>query len=362
MLKKFLAPLFIFIVILAFPLFVFAQDYREEFFKGLVLEVTDEGVENINGVAVPFQVVRVLLDSGQEILIDHGRVFSISNSQKVKEGEKIVVSRVLVGAEGQQAYVIRDKYRLISLVYIAAFFFALIFLVAGLKGFGSIVGLFVSLAVIMRFIVPQILAGKDPVIISVLGSLVIMGFTIYLAHGFTKQTHVAVFSTFIALVFTGIISLVFVYLARISGMGSEDAYTLQIGGTNIINLRGLFLGGVIIGALGVLDDVTTTQAATIFELKKANEKLGLSELMRKGLVVGREHVAAVVNTLVLAYAGASLALFIIFAYNPLNMPTWVILNNEFLAEEIVRTLAGTSGLILAVPLTTFLAAWFVTRK
>lgn len=361
MLRKFLAAVIFLALVILQPPLVHAQDYREEFFKGNVVEIVEDGQEELNGVVIPYQVVVVRLDSGQELTIDHGRLLSISNAQKVKDGETVVLAKV-TGPNGQEQYLIRDKYRINYLIYIAGFFFALVLLVGGFKGLGSVVGLFVSLAVIVRFVVPQILAGRDPIVISIVGALVIMAVTIYLAHGFTKQTTVAVFSTFIALVFTGIISVIFVALARLTGLGSEDAYTLQLGAGQAINLKGLFLGGIIIGALGVLDDVTTTQAATVFELKRTDPKLKASQLIKKGLSVGREHVAAVVNTLVLAYAGSSLALFIIFAYNPLGMPTWVILNNEFLAEEIVRTLAGTTGLILAVPLTTFLAAWFVSRK
>ena len=329
-----------------------------------MVDVIEDGAEEVNGVHVPYQVVKIKLLSGEvgrEITIDHGRLLTISEAQKVKNEDTIVISKIST-PDGVEQYVIRDKYRINNLIYIAGFFFAVVLLIAGFTGLGSIVGMFVSLAVIVRFIVPQILDGKDPVLVSILGSLVILGTTIYLSHGFTKQTHVAVFATFVSLILTGIISVLFVYFAKISGMGNEEAYTLQMGGTSIINLKGLFLGGVIIGALGVLDDITTTQSATIFELKATNSKLTMGELVKKGISIGREHVAAVVNTLVLAYAGASLALFIIFAYNPLGMPTWVILNNEFLSEEIVRTLAGTTGLVLAVPLTTFLASYFASRQ
>jgi uncharacterized membrane protein len=125
-----------------------------------------------------------------------------------------------------------------------------------------------------------------------------------------------------------------------------------------IDMQGLLLGGIIIGALGVLDDTTTTQSATIFALSEANEKMKVKDLIIKGLQVGKEHITALVNTLVLAYAGVSLPIFIFLVLNPLNQPIWVILNSEMLVEEIARTIAGSVGLILAVPITTVLAAFF----
>ena len=135
---------------------------------------------------------------------------------------------------------------------------------------------------------------------------------------------------------------------------------LQISGTNI-NAQGLLLSGIIIGALGVLDDVTTTQSAAIFEFFKLNKKLSVTDLYMKGYSVGKEHISSLVNTLILAYAGASLALFVIFVLNPNNIPTWVMLNDEMIVEEIVRALAGSIGLVLAVPITTIIAA-YVAKK
>jgi uncharacterized membrane protein len=218
----------------------------------------------------------------------------------------------------------------------------------------------ISLLVIAKFIVPQILAGNDPLIISIIGCLFIMVVTIYLAHGFSRQTTVALAATFVTLVITGSISIILVKLMHLSGLGSEDAYSLKLGPTALINFKGLLLGGILIGALGVLDDVTTGLTASLFELNRANTKLSFTELIRAGLRVGREHVSSLVNTLVLAYAGASLPIFIILITNPNNYPLWSTLNSEMVIEEIVRTLSGSIGLITAVPLTTLFAAWYLT--
>ena len=151
-------------------------------------------------------------------------------------------------------------------------------------------------------------------------------------------------------------------MVHLSGLGTDDAFSLQFGQTGNINFKGLLLGGIIIGTLGVLDDITTSLSATIEEIKKANPKYTFWELVKSGLRVGSEHISSLVNTLVLAYAGVSLPLFLFLILNPMQHPLWTILNSEIIVEEIVRTLAGSIGLILAVPITTLLAAWLNTTK
>jgi uncharacterized membrane protein len=188
-----------------------------------------------------------------------------------------------------------------------------------------------------------------------------MFITIYLAHGFSKKTTIALISTFLTLILTGALSTLFVHMTFLSGLGSDDAYALQIGPEAKINFRGLLLGGILIGTLGVLDDVTTGLSASVFELYKANPKISFGQLLKSGLAIGREHISSLVNTLVLAYAGASLPIFLTLVLNPNNYPLWSILNSELIVEEIVRTLAGSIGLVAAVPLTTFLATIYITE-
>jgi len=154
--------------------------------------------------------------------------------------------------------------------------------------------------------------------------------------------------------------MIFVEGSQLLGLGSEEAMFLQLDPSLTLNLQGLLLSGIIIGTLGVLDDVTASQAAVVDEISKANESLGFKELYKRGLSVGHEHIAALVNTLFLAYAGAALPLFLLFYINK-TQPLWVILNGELIAEEIVRTMVGSSALVLAVPITTALAAYFIPK-
>ena len=340
------------------------QEPKETFYKAEVTKIVSEGETFIeDDKKLPYQNVQVkILDGdkkGQELTIEYGKVSTIREDQKVLVGEKIVLLQ-LPTPSGIQ-YQIIDRYRLDALFPILIFFFILILILSRLKGLGALVGLVVSIAVIMLFIVPQILKGSDPLLISIVGALIIMTTTIYLAHGFSRKTHIALLATFISLVLTGVLAYLFVEIVHLTGLGNDDANSLRFGVTEHINFRGLLLGGIIIGALGVLDDVTTSLAAVIEELKKANPSYTFSHLVKSGLRVGSEHISSLVNTLVLAYAGAGLPLFLFLILNPLNHPLWVILNSEIIVEEIVRTLAGSFGLIFAVPITTILAAWIVSR-
>ena len=192
-------------------------------------------------------------------------------------------------------------------------------------------------------------------LVSLIGSVGIACTSLYLAHGLNRRTTIALMSTMITLVLSTLLAVAFVHLAKLFGMGAEESVFLQVGTLQQVNLRGLLLGGIIIGALGVLDDITTAQTAAIDELSKANATLGFSELYRAGTSIGREHIASLINTLALAYVGASLPVLLLFSINQ-EMPWWVIVNSEFVAEEIVRTLVGSSTLLFAVPISTWIAA------
>ncbi len=333
------------------------QVYRAE-----IVEVIEEGSKTSTfGSEYTYQLVRVKLENNNELEIEHGKVFQLTESKKVKKGEAVVVLQSTLPGGQTQHYII-DKYRLDKIAWIVLAFFALIIGLSRFKGIGSILGLGVTFLVILYYVVPKILAGENPILVSILGSSFVVVTTMFLAHGVSKRTAIALFSTLISLGITGVLAYLFTNLAYLTGLGSEEAYGLTLGGQASIDLKGLLLGGIIIGALGVLDDVTVTQSAAIFEIHKANPSLKLRELFKRGLVVGKEHIASVVNTLFLAYSGASLPLFIILVNNPNQYPAWFLFNGEGIAEEIIRTLAGSMGLILAVPITTFIAAWVISKK
>lgn len=337
---------------------------KEEVSKAKVLRITEEGTRDVAGQKKPFQKVDVQLldgpENGKTFTINHGEATTLREEQKVKSGQTVVVLKTTTSQN--TLYQIVDTYRLDALIPIVIFFVIIVIAISRLKGIGSLIGLGISLAIITSFIVPMILKGEDPLLTSIVGSFLIMLITMYIAHGFTQKTHIALMATCIALVLTGILAYVFVNITSLTGFGSEDATSLQFGSTGAINFQGLLLGGIIIGSLGVLDDITTSLAASIKELARTNNKLAFHQLFASGLRIGSDHIASLVNTLALAYAGAALPLFLFLVLNPSGQPLWFILNSELLVEEIVRTLAGSIGLILAVPLTAALSAWAFQKK
>lgn len=354
---------FILIVIGAISLFILFRSMPQGkdtlYYPVVVKQIIETGAVTVLETPQQYQRVKVRILSGEkkdtELIIEHGTAATLTREQFVVEGEQVVVA-VTKDQSGKDVATIIDKYRLPGLRWLAIFFFIIVVVFAGRQGFGAIVGLIVSALVILRFIVPQILQGGDVVFSSVLGAIFILIVTMYLAHGFKLHTTVSVAATAITLTLSGFISFFSVKALQLFGMGSEEAYLLKFGALADLNLEGLLLAGMILGILGILDDVTTSQVASVFALSRANNTFSAQELLRRGLGIGREHIASLVNTLVLAYAGASFPLFIFFVLNPQQQPAWVIFNTEFMAEEVVSTLTGSLGLVLAVPISTIMAS------
>lgn len=296
-------------------------------------------------------VVEVRIDSGP----DAGETFFFdqsvgAGSRSLATGDPIVVAK---GDQEGTAYYFVDYRRDVPLIALVLLFVVVVVLISRLRGALSLVGLGLSLLILVRFVLPAILEGSDPVLVAVTGSAAIMFVTLYLAHGVNVRTTTAILGTLLSLALTGGLAIAFVELSRFTGFGSEEATFLQISAEQV-NLEGLLLGGIIIGTLGVLDDVTVTQASAVWELRVANPSYSVKRLYSSALRIGRAHIASTVNTLVLAYAGASLPLLILFTIS--SRPLGGVLTTEVVAEEIVRTLVGSIGLVASVPITTALAA------
>ena len=370
--KLFIALILIFS---AFPALVFAQETVtpqqeldpnltpvENFIHARVVEILVDEQRNIAGSLVPYQQIIVeLLDGdeqGKHLTIEHlGSV--VGESQKYKQGERVLVTSIEYF--GEIEYHIVDSYRVPSLIWIGAIFVGIVFLFARFKGITALLGLTAGIIILALYVVPKILEGGNPIFTSLVGAVIIAVLSLYLAHGISRQTTIALAGTLITLFLAVGFSWVFIKIANLNGLGSEEAFFLQLDPRLALNLKGLLLGGILIGALGVLDDVTTAQAAVVHELKKANASFNFGQLYTRGLTVGREHIVSLVNTLALAYIGASFPLFLYFALdNP--QPLWVTFNSEFIAEEIIRTLVGSTALVLAVPITTALAAWHFGKQ
>jgi len=255
---------------------------------------------------------------------------------------------------------IADPNRIPALIALVAAFALVAFVVAGKKAISALVGLVVTVLILMLLVVPWIVGGGNPVLVGIVGSILIAVFSIYIAHGFNRKTTISIMSTVISLLIGFVLATLAIHFTQLFGLGSEEASFLAIGPMEHINLRGLLLAAIVIGTLGVLDDVTTTQTAAIYEFKKSEPSLAMKELYKKGMVVGREHITSLINTLFLAYVGASFPL--IFLLTDGTFTIWESINTEFMAEEIVRALVGSMALIIAVPISTFLAAYFFTKR
>jgi uncharacterized membrane protein len=248
---------------------------------------------------------------------------------------------------------VTDIRRLGALGWLALVFVGGVLAVGRWRGLRSLVGLGLSLWVVIGFMLPAILAGSSPPMVALVGGTAILLVTLYLSHGLNAMTTAAAVGTLGALVTTVVIALVAIDGTRITGFASEDAVYARFA-IGELDLRGLVLAGLIVAALGVLDDVTVSQASTVYTVHEADPSQSFGQLFTRGMRVGRDHIASVVNTLFLAYAGASLGLLVLFSTS--GLPVRELVNTELVAVELVKTMVGSLGLLAAVPLTTVIAA------
>ena len=328
--------------------------YESEAFEARVIQIMEEKVitpANSNqSQTVQTLELEALTGARQgEKLILESNDFSSTNQAKYKIGDEVVID-----GSGENLY-IADYVRRAPIIWLTIIFVALAILVGHWQGVTSLLGLAISFAVIFWFTLPKIAAGSNPITIVVLSCLVMIPILFLLSHGFNRKMVVAMVATLFTLIITGFLIVFFVNWANLTGLASEEAGFLQAMNPDVINLKNLLIAGMLIATLGVLDDITISQAAVVEELKKANPDLKLWPLFRQAMSVGRDHIASMINTLILAYAGASFPLLLLFLQS--GQSVGLTLNFEIIADEIIRTLAGSVGLILAVPLTTILAAW-----
>ena len=327
-----------------------------------VTQIIEEGEVDMGGHKQTYQIACVNILSGEYagivMEIDYGKRQIRSDDYLLSVGDRVIVSISKTPDNVVNAYFV-DFVRTTPILWLTGIFSVAIILISRWKGFRAILSMAFSLYVIIGYIIPHILVGEDPLRVSIIGSAILLGVTLYLTYGWNLKTHSSVLSMILVLLLTGALSALFVVFAKLNGTGDENVMFLMQLMETPINLRGLLLGGMIIGALGVLDDLVTTQASAVFELHHANPNFGFRDLYNSAMRIGQDHVAATVNTLVLAYAGASLPMLLMFSLA--RGDYGYLVNFSFIAEEIVRTLVGSLGLIAAVPLTTAIAILFALR-
>jgi len=348
--------------LLLLPLTVSAQAtiYEElkETVPAEVLAVTDTRTRDIVGTdtTITVQDITVRLLEGEQ----SGEVKQFQNElAELSVGDRIYVNRV-VSINGDETLILMDIDRRYELLTLALFAVALILFFARAQGARALASLALSIGAIIFLLIPALLNGWNPAVASLLIAGLILALVLFLTHGINTRSITAFIGTWTAVMITCGIAFVSVRVMNLSGFSSDAAVFLNFATQGSLDFAGLLLGSIIIGILGVLDDVSITQASVVQELKAANNALGVKELYTRAINVGRDHVGSLVNTLALAYVGVSLPLILLYARADTDL--MITLNQEIVAAELVRIIIGSIGLVLAVPLTTIVAAWYFGKQ
>lgn len=336
------------------PGVIYAQD-TEYFSHAKVLRVITEQQEQIPSTDAVFTTQRILVKitgdymQGEEVEIDNDFV-------PLKVGQKFIM-RIVVDESGEKTFIVSDFERRPTLAILLGIFLLAVIVLGRMQGLRSLVSLAVSIFAIFFFLIPLLLKGYHPVLVSTVTATAVLFFAIFFTHGFNRKSLIAFGGTTVAVIITGVLAQVAVTMGHITGFATHEAIYLNFNTGGTLDFVGLFLAGIMIGMLGVLDDISITQVAVVRELYGVAPHLTKKELFASAIRVGKEHVGALVNTLVLAYVGVALPSILYFSTSYSSMGQLV--NMEIFAAEIIRTIIGSIGLILTVPITTALAVYFL---
>jgi len=337
------------------PTAIFVED-KVEIIKAKVLSVQSVETHQMIGLNMEntYQTLLVEILDGTK----KGQTLTIKNDYiLLDEGDRFFLRHSVDGMTGIEMYAVRDIDRGGVILMFILLFILTVIVFSGKQGLRSILSLCGSFFVILYLLIPNLIAGYPPVLTSIIIAGLILFIAIFLTHGFNRESFVAFLGTTLAVALTGVLASLGVKMARLSGLASDEAVYLNFNTSGTLDFSGLLLGGIMIGVLGILDDIAITQSAVVSELQKSNSKLSRRDIYNKALRVGREHVGALVNTLALAYTGAALPLLLLFSTSESSILS--ILNQEIFATEIIRTVSGSIGLILTVPITTLIAVYLL---
>ncbi len=351
------------VAMLVTPSAVFAQHLttapKPTVSQGSITEIlSQETITYPDGTQTLLQTLEVQLQSGEVVETQVERL-STDDTFTYSTGDKVVINTE-IGPDQTTLHYIADHVRVDAIWAVLLLFVVIVLAVARWHGVRSLIGLISSFVIIFSVVLPYIERGYDPLVVAIGGAVLSMLITFYLSHGFNHKTTVAVQGTFASLVATGLLAVLFTTLAKLTGFAAEEAAFLQTLKGDSFNARGVMLAGIIIGSLGILDDITISQASIVQELRAANAKLKPQQLFTQAMNVGRDHIGSLVNTLVLVYTGSALPLLLLF--RDAQISPLLLLNYEIIAEEIIRMMVGSIGLVLAVPITTALAVWQKSGK
>lgn len=280
----------------------------------------------------------------------------------IDSGDRVLVEKVIMD-DGTEQYIVVDIVRGPWIYFLIVLFVLVVFFISRRHGLKALLSLLITFAVVIFVIIPLILRGWNPVWTAVLFGSLVMIATMYGLHGVNKKSHCAVVSIILSLGIAGILSWIFVSLTSLSGFADEEAsYLLSLGFTNI-DMRGVLLAAILIGSLGILDDLIISQVSVVKEITDANKNLFRLDVFRRAMRVGQDHTSAIINTLFFAYAGAAFPLLILITLQEPPFNTFNnIINNEIIATELVRTLVGSIALLLSAPIATWIAASVFVKK
>ncbi len=326
--------------------------------KGEVKEIVSQKTEFLPGpdIEQTIQILKIEILEGEK----KGVIVELQNDFIIlKEGDRIFLNQI-IGAHGAEFYTFEETNRVQGLVFFIGLFVVVYFLFTGKRGIRALLSLLGSFMIIVYFLLPRLLAGASPLLTSVFFAVIILSIVMYVTHGFNRKTTAAFLGTSVSVLLTAFIAYYAVLFTTLSGFFSDEAVYLNIGTAGILDMRGLLLGAIIIGMIGVLDDIAITQASAVREISEAGKHLSKKEIFARSLRVGKDHMGASINTLALAYTGASLPLLLLFS---MSVAPWeVIVSREVFATEVVRTVGGSFGLLFAMPLTTLFAVFFLKKK
>lgn len=327
--------------------------------KAKVLNVLGQEHEVIDGVQAnrSIQKIQVRVIEGP----DEGMVVTFSNDYiMLKKGDTFYLSYT-IEEDGRSFFSVYDPDRTPMLAFFAILFVVLVVIFGGVQGVRGLISLAGSLLVIVFVLLPGIIQGISPLVVSVAVSSVIIILGSYITHGFNKTTSSAVYGMIITVIITGLMAYFAVHKSYLTGLADDESFYLSYNVQGGVDLVGVLMGGIMIGLLGVLYDVAIGQSISVEELYSVAPHLDRWTIYKRALRIGREHIGALVNTLAIAYVGASLPLLLLF-YSGSNPHFVMIANREVFATEIIRILIGSIGLVLAVPITTLLAVYMLVHK
>ncbi|MDA3802293.1 MAG: YibE/F family protein [Patescibacteria group bacterium] len=363
----FISILAVLLLSLFFVFPVSANNDKGSVYKAEVIDILDElEKENEDGSKIVQQdLLLKIINSereGEEIIYNGISDLQVTDLDYFNVSDKVFVDSYK-NVDDEEIFYITGFVRNTSLIWLFIIFIIAVLLVGRFKGFKALLSLFLSFVVIIKFILPSILNGQNPIIISLLGALIILALIIYITEGIKKKSHLAMLAILSSLTFTVFLSWFFIRVTRLTGLAQEETIFLINNGNLSLDFKGLLLAGFIIGAIGVLDDIVVGQIESVEQIREANPSLSNRQVFNMSYKIGNTHLGAIINTLFLTYTGAALPLLLLFIVNNQSGVSFEnFINLEVVSTEIVRTLVGSIGIIASMPIATLLATVMLKKK